>query len=90
MPGTASLPAFVPNPRSRVHRHPECAYYDRETVFAILDAALLCHIGYVIDGPALCDADSVLARGQAPLLARFLGQPHAADAARRHPGLRNG
>jgi hypothetical protein len=50
MPDTASLPAFVPNPRSRVRRHPERAYYDRETVFAILDAALLCHIGYVIDG----------------------------------------
>ena len=26
------------------------AYYDREAVFAILDAALMCHIGYVIDG----------------------------------------
>jgi hypothetical protein len=50
MPDTASLPAFVPNPRSGVRRHPERAYYDRETVFAILDAALLCHIGYVIDG----------------------------------------
>ena len=47
---TASLPAFVPGPRSRVRRHPERAHYDRETVFAILDAALLCHIGYVIDG----------------------------------------
>ena len=50
MPDTASLPAFVPNPRSRVRRHPERAYYDWETVFAILDAALLRHIGYVIDG----------------------------------------
>ena len=50
MPDTASLPAFVPGPRSRVRRHPERAHYDRETVFAILDAALLCHIGYVIDG----------------------------------------
>ena len=29
---------------------PERAHYDRETVFAILDAALMCHIGYVIDG----------------------------------------
>jgi len=50
MPDTASLPAFIPSPRSRVRRHPERAHYDRETVFAILDAALLCHIGYVIDG----------------------------------------
>ena len=49
MPDSASPPAFVPSPRSRVKRHPERAHYDRETVFAILDAALLCHIGYVID-----------------------------------------
>jgi nitroimidazol reductase NimA-like FMN-containing flavoprotein (pyridoxamine 5'-phosphate oxidase superfamily) len=41
---------FVPTPRSRVRRHPERAHYDRATVYAILDASLLCHIGYVIDG----------------------------------------
>jgi nitroimidazol reductase NimA-like FMN-containing flavoprotein (pyridoxamine 5'-phosphate oxidase superfamily) len=41
---------FVPTPRLRVRRHPERAHYDRATVYAILDAALLCHIGYVIDG----------------------------------------
>ena len=40
---------FVPTPRSRARRHPERAHYDRATVYAILDAALLCHIGYVID-----------------------------------------
>jgi len=50
MPDTAAPSAFIPSPRSRVRRHPERAHYDRDTVFAILDAALLCHIGYVIDG----------------------------------------
>jgi uncharacterized protein len=50
MPDTASPSSFVPSPLSRVRRHPERAHYDRETVFAILDAALLCHIGYAIDG----------------------------------------
>jgi uncharacterized protein len=50
MPDSATLPDFVPTPRSRVRRHPERAHYDRETVHAILDAALMCHIGYVIDG----------------------------------------
>ena len=50
MPDSASLPAYVPTPRSRIRRHPERAQYDRDAVFAILDAALLCHIGYVIDG----------------------------------------
>jgi uncharacterized protein len=50
MPDSAPSPAFVPSLRTRVRRHPERAHYDRETVFAILDAALLCHVGYVIDG----------------------------------------
>lgn len=50
MPDTLSPPPYKPTPRSRVRRHPERAHYDRETVFAILDAALMCHIGYVIDG----------------------------------------
>jgi uncharacterized protein len=50
MPDTVRLPPYGPTPRTRVRRHPERAHYDRETVFAILDAALMCHIGYVIDG----------------------------------------
>jgi uncharacterized protein len=50
MPDTLAPSSYAPTPRSRVRRHPERAHYDRETVFAILDAALMCHIGYVIDG----------------------------------------
>ena len=50
MPDTLIPSSFTPTPRSRVRRHPERAHYDRDTVFAILDAALMCHIGYVIDG----------------------------------------
>jgi nitroimidazol reductase NimA-like FMN-containing flavoprotein (pyridoxamine 5'-phosphate oxidase superfamily) len=52
MPDATGLLAdnFAPTPRSRVRRHPERARYDRATVYAILDAALLAHIGYVIDG----------------------------------------
>jgi hypothetical protein len=50
MPDSARLPAYSPTPQTRVRRHPERAHYDRESVFAILDAALMCHIGYVIDG----------------------------------------
>lgn len=50
MPDTARMPSYPPTPRTRVRRHPERAHYDRETVFAVLDAALMCHIGYVIDG----------------------------------------
>ena len=47
MPDSGS---FTSTERTRVRRHPERAHYDRETVHAILDAALMCHVGYVIDG----------------------------------------
>jgi nitroimidazol reductase NimA-like FMN-containing flavoprotein (pyridoxamine 5'-phosphate oxidase superfamily) len=42
--------AFTPTERSKVKRLHERGHYDRETVFAILDAGLIAHIGYVIDG----------------------------------------
>ena len=41
---------YQPTPRTRVKRQRERARYDRETVHAILDAGLVCHVGYVIDG----------------------------------------
>ncbi len=41
---------FAPTERTRVRRLHERGRYDRETVFAILDSGLLCHVGYVIDG----------------------------------------
>jgi len=53
MPDASRLPPFAPTQQNRVRRHPERGHYDRETVFAILDAALMCHIGYVIDGQPL-------------------------------------
>jgi len=42
------MKAFVPTPRSRIKRLPKRAHYDRESVYAILDAGFVCHIGYVI------------------------------------------
>lgn len=36
--------------RSRSKRGSELAQYDRETVYEILDAGFICHVGYVIDG----------------------------------------
>ena len=36
--------------RVRVRRHPERADYDPATVTAILDEALICHLGFVHDG----------------------------------------
>jgi uncharacterized protein len=38
------------NERTRVKRLPKRGVYDRETIYAILDEAYLCHIGFVVDG----------------------------------------
>lgn len=40
---------LTPTARSRVKRLRERGAYDFETVAAILDAGLLCHVGYIID-----------------------------------------
>src|SRR6185369_373255 len=39
-----------PADRIRVKREPQRARYDRETIEAILDEALICHLGFVVDG----------------------------------------
>ena len=39
-----------PTPRTRVVREPQRAVYDRDAVNQILDEALLCHVGFVVDG----------------------------------------
>lgn len=41
--------AFVPTGNTRVRRE-ERADYDRATLHAILDEALICHVGFVVDG----------------------------------------
>lgn len=47
--GDAAVKPFTPTARSRVKRLPKRAHYDRATIYGILDAAFVCHIGYVID-----------------------------------------
>lgn len=44
------MPNFAQTPRNRVKRLPERARYDRQTVYAILDQALMCHVGIAVDG----------------------------------------
>ena len=41
---------FTPTARSRVRRRPQRAHYDEATVYAVLDAGIMAHVGYVIDG----------------------------------------
>jgi nitroimidazol reductase NimA-like FMN-containing flavoprotein (pyridoxamine 5'-phosphate oxidase superfamily) len=40
---------YAPTEKTRVRRLPKRAHYDVETVYAILDAGFICHVGYVID-----------------------------------------
>lgn len=41
--------AFTPTDKSKVKRLHERGHYDKDTVYAILDAGMIAHIGYVID-----------------------------------------
>jgi nitroimidazol reductase NimA-like FMN-containing flavoprotein (pyridoxamine 5'-phosphate oxidase superfamily) len=40
----------APTARTRVKRVPERGVYDREAIDAVLDAALICHLGFVHEG----------------------------------------
>jgi nitroimidazol reductase NimA-like FMN-containing flavoprotein (pyridoxamine 5'-phosphate oxidase superfamily) len=64
--------ATAPSPRTRVRRLPARADYDRATIDAILDEALICHLGIAVDGqpyviPTLQarDGDTVYLHGSA-------------------------
>jgi uncharacterized protein len=35
---------------NKIHRLPKRGHYDRETIYDILDATILCHVGFVQDG----------------------------------------
>ena len=40
----------MPTQHTTVKRHPERGAYDRATIDPILDEALICHLGFVVDG----------------------------------------
>ncbi len=40
---------FPPTTRTRAKRLHQRAHYDRETIYRILDAGLVCHVGYTFD-----------------------------------------
>ena len=50
----SDLPAYPVSDVNRVKRLNERGSYDRAAVHAILDAAALCHIAYVVDGRPYC------------------------------------
>jgi uncharacterized protein len=51
---TTAPAAFEVNTVNRLRRRHERGHYDKATVYAILDAAVICHIAYVIDGRPFC------------------------------------
>ena len=53
-PSSEATPSFPTTKVNRVKRMHERGRYDRESVYRILDAALVCHIAYVIDGQPYC------------------------------------
>jgi nitroimidazol reductase NimA-like FMN-containing flavoprotein (pyridoxamine 5'-phosphate oxidase superfamily) len=58
-------PTFTPpaSDRTKVRRLPERGRYDRGTIDAILDSALIGHVGYVIDGQPFVTPTSVWRQG---------------------------
>jgi nitroimidazol reductase NimA-like FMN-containing flavoprotein (pyridoxamine 5'-phosphate oxidase superfamily) len=44
------MSSFPVTSRNRVRRIPKRGHYDRETVHAIIDEALVCHVAFAVDG----------------------------------------
>lgn len=54
MPDDSPPQPFPVTPRNKVKRLHERGRYDRQDVYRILDAAMLCHVAYVFDGQPYC------------------------------------
>jgi uncharacterized protein len=68
-----------PTKRATVRQKPQRAHYDRETVDAILDEGLVCHVGFNVDGAPIViptgyarDGDRLLLHGG--VASRLMGQ----------------
>jgi nitroimidazol reductase NimA-like FMN-containing flavoprotein (pyridoxamine 5'-phosphate oxidase superfamily) len=48
------MSAYSPTDRTTLHRLPTRGTYDRAIVHAILDEALLCHLGFAVDDQTFC------------------------------------
>ena len=54
MSQTESPNSYPTSARNQVKRRHDRGFYDHETVHRILDASMLCHVSYVIDGQPYC------------------------------------
>jgi len=48
--GFEKMDKFTPTPKTTLKRLPERGNFDRQTVYSILDEALVCHVGFAVDG----------------------------------------
>jgi nitroimidazol reductase NimA-like FMN-containing flavoprotein (pyridoxamine 5'-phosphate oxidase superfamily) len=44
------MTSYQPTHKTKVRRRPERATYDRDVVHRVIDEALVCHVGFVLDG----------------------------------------
>ena len=77
------MATLAPTPRTRVRRLPNRAAYDAETIHAILDEALVCHIGFVHEGQPFVLPTTFARVGDALFV-------HGSAASRMLRGLRDG
>lgn len=50
VPSVRDQPPLSPTPRTTLKRHADRASSDRRDLYEVLDAALICHLGVVVDG----------------------------------------
>ena len=63
MSSSESPESYPVTSRNKAKRMRERAKYDAETVYALLDSALFCHIAYVVDGQPYCTPTLFWRRG---------------------------
>ena len=51
---STEAPSYPVDARNRVKRRHDRGFYDHDTVHRLLDAAVLCHVAYVVDGLPYC------------------------------------
>ena len=56
--------SYPVSPRNRVKRAPERGSYDHATAHAILDAAMLAHVSYVLEGQPFCTPTLIWREGE--------------------------
>jgi nitroimidazol reductase NimA-like FMN-containing flavoprotein (pyridoxamine 5'-phosphate oxidase superfamily) len=40
---------FIPTEKTKVNRLPKRGFYDKETIYSILDEGIVCHVGFIIN-----------------------------------------